>query len=316
MPGIALQCDGIKTTGEPCGNSYFGGDGSLVQGPYKPHGYFFTQRTELVNDARTFGWTVATRKGVLVDLCPTCTEERLKQKERNIMANKKHPQFILAMDASYFTNHPTFEFKQGFNVFPSEDFIKEAQSHLVIRERETLEKDPTYRQVLPYVIVRQRNSDGKILYQPYRRTSMVGESRLAGNVSIGYGGHIDYDDIATDQDTPGVVNLYQTIFLAAAREVQEELNTRDHANTTMFNNTPLTFPGYFILDDTNEVGKVHVGVIMFLDLPDNIDLDINEEELTYMPQMTAEQLAASDLPIENWSRIFFDKAQGENWDER
>ncbi len=232
------------------------------------------------------------------------------------MANKKHPQFILAMDASYFTNHPTFEFKQGFNVFPSEDFIKEAQSHLVIRERETLEKDPTYRQVLPYVIVRQRNSDGKILYQPYRRTSMVGESRLAGNVSIGYGGHIDYDDIATDQDTPGVVNLYQTIFLAAAREVQEELNTRDHANTTMFNNTPLTFPGYFILDDTNEVGKVHVGVIMFLDLPDNIDLDINEEELTYMPQMTAEQLAALDLPIENWSRIFFDKAQGENWDER
>ena len=53
------------------------------------------------------------------------------------------------------------------------------------------ETDPTFKQIIPYVIV-YFQATGQIL--TYRRGPEVGETRLAGNRSLGFGGHINPDD--------------------------------------------------------------------------------------------------------------------------
>jgi len=58
---------------------------------------------------------------------------------------KSKPQFILALHAS----GVVADLKQGVNPISMEGFFAQAQSLIAIREREHLEKDPTYRQVIP-----------------------------------------------------------------------------------------------------------------------------------------------------------------------
>ncbi len=152
---------------------------------------------------------------------------------------KKHPQFVLAVDNAYFSNSiclppsgegwPLLAFADSVNVYSYDHFVQDVVSQLVICEREMLDNsiciedstvspsdtlprgNPYYRQVLPYVVARQKQPDGSYVYYRYRRTKGVGESRLAGNGSIGYGGHVDLADIVHHNS---VIDLPETLALA------------------------------------------------------------------------------------------------------
>ena len=223
--------------------------------------------------------------------------------------SKKHPQAILAVDAAFFANKP--EFANPLNQYSYEQWLQEAQSHLVIREREALETDPTYRQLLPYVLVEQVGLDGVTRYTPYRRTKQVGEARLAGNVSVGFGGHIDLSDVYIDDKS--CIGLQETIASAAARELVEELCiaidglvlTEAEKEDLFFYApvSPLRMSGYFILDNANDVGRVHVGLVFIARLPANFSVSCQETELQSMTAMTARELLDADLPLEPWTRI-------------
>lgn len=217
----------------------------------------------------------------------------------------KHPQFILAIAQSYFSSLPE-HFKQGINRYPAAQWLEEAQPHLVIKQRNTLETDPTYRQLLPYVIVTQKDSEGATKFLAYRRTSQVGESRLAGNVSIGYGGHVDLDDVAVEKS---VIALDWTLRLSAYRELKEELELVDLSSGCLVDTNAVQITEIaqqFILDDTNEVGKVHVGIIVLVELPSHWSAKSGEDELEAMEPMSAAALLASGLPLENWTRIYLE----------
>lgn len=219
----------------------------------------------------------------------------------NTPVKKKHPVAILAMDQAYFAQHP--QFGAGLTRYPAKLWVKEAQSHLLIREREMLEQEPQYRQILPYVFIRQLNATGDYVYQVYRRTNKVGESRLAGNASAGFGGHIDLADIVFNES---IIDLLATIFDAVDREVTEEIKAISPEHQPELSAAVVSFDDCFILDDTNEVGTVHVGVVMTIDLPPGIDVICAENELTSAQPMTAKELLASDLPLENWTRIYME----------
>jgi predicted NUDIX family phosphoesterase len=245
--------------------------------------------------------------------------------------NKKHPAFILAVDADFFDNVRVARngqvdvpaFGDPINHYPHGLFLELVQSSLVIREREYLDNgetthpsrrtacgtkfkkgNPRYKQVLPYLVARQLKADGTYVYFPYRRTKGVGESRLAGNGSLGYGGHVDAADILFTGNS--ILELKSTIIGSLLREADEEFTVFDaEGNKVPVQESWFTFGDLYILDNSNEVGELHLGLIMHLDIPIFHTLIATEDELAKLPAMTAEQmLASSDFNPENWTSIY------------
>lgn len=211
-----------------------------------------------------------------------------------------HPQFIVGIKNESLM---ATGLKQGLNVVDINMLSKIVQSSIVIGERAALEKDQTVRQVLPYVILSQFDeSAGCMKYVPYRRTKMVGESRLAGNVSVGFGGHIDLADVYHENS---VVDLIATIGHSLNRELDEEvefsIDGKEPSEEDAFELSLLNVG--IIIDDSNEVGKVHMGVVINGQLPAGFSATCAEKELESMEMMTASELLNSGLPLENWTRI-------------
>lgn len=116
------------------------------------------------------------------------------------------------------------------------------------------ESDPTYRQLIPYIVA--RNQNGQMLC--YQRKG-GGEKRLEAKWSIGIGGHVNDGDAGWLQ---GVV-----------REIREEL--AGAGAIALFGNgttkeSSLHGPIGFIRDDSDAVGRVHLGVLYVLDVPDGV----------------------------------------------
>lgn len=218
------------------------------------------------------------------------------------MSSIKHPQFILAADAAFFKNG-SFE-TSGLSRFSATLFLQDVQSSLVIAQRARLEKDEQYRQLLPYVIIRKATATpNEFMYYPYRRLAGEGEAKLAGLVSIGYGGHIDLNDIIVNSNS--VIDLRETIIKATERELNEEV---------ILSGTPplvrsefgiyIQFDNTFIIDSSTEVNKFHTGIIMTNTIASYRTVDTKEKEMEILQPMTAKELLESGLPLESWTEIY------------
>ncbi|MBI5758288.1 MAG: phosphoesterase [Planctomycetales bacterium] len=113
------------------------------------------------------------------------------------------------------------------------------------RPRDTMENDPSFKQLIPYCIFR---CEGQLFH--YRRGKGQGEGRLHAKRSIGIGGHISAED----------QNLFGSPYLEAMhREIGEEV----------FLETPYRESCVGLLnDDETEVGRVHLGIVHIFDLDD------------------------------------------------
>jgi len=140
------------------------------------------------------------------------------------------------------------------------------------RERGLVEEDPTYKQMIAYVLI-QRGED--LLLYPRRGT----ETRLHSFYSIGIGGHVERKDWKGD--------LTSALIHCMKREAMEEIG---------FYSTP-RFLGC-INDDTNPVGKVHMGFVFVLNHSGPI---IPSDEIKDAKWVDFEAL--SRYPLESWSRL-------------
>ncbi len=223
---------------------------------------------------------------------------------------RKQPQAILAVENEFFATRPEI-FNAILTKTSITDFVDEIHSHLVLKERFSLERDARFRQLLPYIVLRHVDiENGETYFFTYRRTKLVGESRLAGNVSIGIGGHIDLFDI---DGSESVIDLVSTLTEATRREVTEELllagaqfdfveDLDPYVNLTKFD--------YTILDTTNDVGYVHAGLVKIIDVKE-VDLlnqiTCREEELETIGFRSAASLLESESNIENWTRLLLEQ---------
>ena len=144
-------------------------------------------------------------------------------------------------------------------------------------------------QILPYIAV--MDTDGK--YLTYSRNGT--ETRLHGSRSLGIGGHIDIYDLY-DEHSHLFNNLIETITQATHRELQEEIDV-----TAMFDTTLLS---RIIVDTTNPVGKVHVGLTTTL-IAEQRGIH-PQEELHDAKWVTVEELKASIDEYENWSKLIIE----------
>lgn len=145
--------------------------------------------------------------------------------------------------------------------------------------RSLMEQDPTYKQIIPYVIYHYNGT-----YFVMQRTSTASEQRLKNKFSMGIGGHVRQEDV----DGKAITEW-------AEREFHEEIN---------YQGTLVLEPIGFLNDDSNPVGRVHMGfVILAHGNTDNISV---KSELKSGYLMTLAEIDALSPHLETWSQIVFE----------
>jgi predicted NUDIX family phosphoesterase len=155
--------------------------------------------------------------------------------------------------------------------------------HTSYRPRSAMEQDPSFKQLIPYVIFRFRDPAGQEFLFQYTRGKGQGEARLHAKRSIGVGGHISVDDAAQP-------SAYQE---GMRRELEEEviIDTTYHGQMVGLIN-----------DDETEVGKVHLGVVHLLDV-DQPAVEPRESEIIDAGFRPLSELLSDMSHFETWSQI-------------
>ena len=151
--------------------------------------------------------------------------------------------------------------------------------------RSSAEADPSLKQIIPYAILA---GSGKVLR--YKRGKKSGEQRLVAKGSIGIGGHMN------DRDE-GLFALDMEAYLAGVqREIDEELIIERPLRNRIV---------ALINDDSNEVGRVHLGVVHVLELPHPV-AEKRESAILGIEFLSPAQLRAERNTLETWSQICLD----------
>jgi len=147
--------------------------------------------------------------------------------------------------------------------------------------RAAMESDPRFKQVIPYLVLRDRGR-----YFLMRRTRAGVDARLHERFSIGVGGHLN----------PGDVDLAGGL----AREWTEELDAGFVPEFRLLG---------LLNDDETEVGRVHVGVV-FLAEADGRPVVVRETEKLEGRFVPPIDLLAVHDRMETWSQLVFDFVSG------
>jgi predicted NUDIX family phosphoesterase len=171
---------------------------------------------------------------------------------------------------------------QGFS--PDVDrYLEELLSpeHTSYRPRPAMENDPSFKQLIPYVIFRHVDDDGCTSLFQYTRGRGQGERRLHSKRSIGVGGHISADDAAE-------INPYDE---GMRRELEEEVIVATEYRARCVG---------LINDDETEVGRVHLGVVHLFDVQ-TPRVHPREAEIAAAGFAPVERLLAELADFESWS---------------
>jgi predicted NUDIX family phosphoesterase len=151
------------------------------------------------------------------------------------------------------------------------------------RPRAEVETDPTFKQLIPYVVLRH---GGELFH--YRRGSAGTEARLRALRSVGIGGHI------SEADAAGGADPYRAGML---REVAEEVHVGGRYAERSLG---------FINDDETLVGRVHLGVVHLFEL-DSPDVTPREAALAGAGFAPVGELWAQRQEFETWSRFVLEE---------
>lgn len=157
-------------------------------------------------------------------------------------------------------------------------------------ERAKAEGDPSLKQLIPYVVMKHGE---RLLF--YVRGSETGEQRLRDLGSVGIGGHISVTDHSLFER-----EMRDVFFSGLRREVEEEVVVKTAYSERVKG---------FINDDSNAVGRVHLGVLIIREL-DSRDVSKRERSITSLEFLGIDELRARRERLETWSQIVVD-----NWEK-
>ncbi|RZD30533.1 hypothetical protein CXT76_02335 [Candidatus Parvarchaeota archaeon] len=175
----------------------------------------------------------------------------------------------------------------GFIEEQQQDFIKNILEKYEYQERnDELERNSSFQQIIPYVWI--VNPETKKIFA-YRRAigkQNYSETRLMNKWSCGVGGHIDKDTEEKSTDP---------IIAAMMREMKEEV---------LMENYPLPKIVGYINDDSDEVGKVHFGVVALAETKHNVEKGDSEmaHGQFYSINELEEIFSNSENKIESWTK--------------
>ncbi|MHB8588880.1 MAG: NUDIX domain-containing protein [Candidatus Dormibacteraceae bacterium] len=158
----------------------------------------------------------------------------------------------------------------------------------VIRERHmfmaraAVENDPTYQQIIPYVVFRH----GALYFLTHRLRAST-ERRLRKQYSLGIGGHIN----------PGDLEAGDPILDGLKREWAEEVVYDGRFEAQLIG---------LLNDDSSPVSKVHLGVVFLVD-GDSPNISIRETDKLAGELLTLEEMRIYYLGMESWSQMVYDR---------
>ena len=162
----------------------------------------------------------------------------------------------------------------------------------VIREnyqfkpRAEVEDDPTFQQVIPYVVFRH---DHRYLLTHRLRASS--EKRLRKQYSLGVGGHIN----------PGDLDGGDPILDGLKREWAEEVIYDGRFEARLLG---------LLNEESSPVSKVHLGVVFVVD-GDSPDIQIRETDKLAGELLTLDEMRIHFLEMESWSQLVYERLRGE-----
>ncbi len=156
--------------------------------------------------------------------------------------------------------------------------ILNPNNHTFIKRKEA-ETNPEYKQLIPYALLHCEDK-----FFVYRRGKLLAEKRLLGSYSLGVGGHISVTD-------PGLFGTSYDDGLE--REINEEVSIESPYSKRI---------AALLNDDSNEVGKVHFGIIHILELEKPL-VRPKEKSINETKFMGIDELQKDREKFENWSQI-------------
>ena len=158
-----------------------------------------------------------------------------------------------------------------------ERYLDAIRDHATFRPRDEVETDPSWKQVIPYLALR----DGDRIFL-MRRTKAGADERLHDRYSIGIGGHINPEDA----DVAGGLR----------REWQEEIEA---------DFLPEFRPLGVLNDDSNAVGAVHLGLVFEADAGGR-PVAIREKHKLEGSFATFAEVSVVAEKLETWSSLLFE----------
>lgn len=171
------------------------------------------------------------------------------------------------------------------------------------------ERDPEFKQLIPYIIfVCEDSATGRPSVFAYRRGDGQGETRLRSKWSVGVGGHINDVDAGAENAPP---TLTQTAENAAATPFGNDLFSagaaREIAEEVVLGAPILRFERVGLVnDDATEVGRVHLGVVCVATLAAPLlasnEPDLAESGFRAVDELLAE-IDAEPERFESWTTL-------------
>lgn len=154
--------------------------------------------------------------------------------------------------------------------------------------RGPLERDPSQKQLIPYVVI-TREEQVFVM----ERMPRGAEERLHGKLSCGVGGHL----LRADQRDE------ELVIAGMLRELHEEVSITP---------APSHAPVYrgLINDDSDEVGRVHLGVVFHLKVRHHTQVHVLETHKLKGSWWEREALKGERERLESWSRLLLGELAG------
>lgn len=176
-------------------------------------------------------------------------------------------------------------------VIPTVEYTKQANQnikdlindHGIYILRSLAENDQNFLQIIPYIYLVK----GMSIFL-YQRLKAGSEDRLHAKYSIGVGGHVSKEDYLQSK--------WVTTELGGYRELHEELNISE-------NDANIAFTNKTIYDPSNDVGKVHIGIIAKCELTNSSSVSVKETEKIKGTFTSLVKIQSMYDQLETWSQI-------------
>jgi predicted NUDIX family phosphoesterase len=179
--------------------------------------------------------------------------------------------------------------------FYDESLWNQILAHLEPKARSVAEHDYNTKQLVVYVLINHGET-----FLSYQRTPKTTETRLKALHSIGIGGHVNVDD----QIQPTLFGAQEAawkdfVLKAVRREVSEEVQIEG-----AIAQEPRLI--CFVNDDSNDVGKVHFGMVFLMKLGKPSVAIRGERGIGKLSFRTLPELISMRDTLETWSQLLVD----------
>lgn len=177
-----------------------------------------------------------------------------------------------------FNDNGTYNVWQGLKEVDFDSYLKIIDSKKEFKPRSRMESDENFKQIIPYLIFQFEDK-----YFLMQRQAKASETRLQSKYSLGIGGHIREEDVSS-------ANVIEW----SKREFEEEVT---------YSGNYTVEPVGILNDDSNAVGKVHVGFVLILK-GDSENIKVNSEHKSGV-LLTLEECEKFYDHMETWTQIAF-----------